>query len=294
MERNIISKILFVGGDLRQIRAINFLTESGYEAYAFGFFDCRDKFSDKVSFIDDFSGLDQSFRTVVLPLPYTTDGKTINGTEGKLEIASLVKSVSARSVILAGKCDKYLSKLCDEKDVRLTDYYERDDFQILNAVPTAEGAIQIAMEELPSTIHSSKCLILGGGRISKVLASMLRGLGAYVTVAARKKRDIAYAEALGNKGMLLSELYENIGSFDVIFNTIPSLILDRDLLSKTKRDALIIDLASKPGGVDFEAARKMNIKVVWALSLPGKVAPNTAGEIIGTTIKNLIEELEVR
>ncbi len=294
MNKNINSKILFAGGDLRQIRAINFLSESGYEVSAYGVDDCRDKFSDRVNIIEDFSGLDLSFKVVVLPLPYTTDGNTVNGTDKRLEITTLVKMLSPDCVILAGKCDKFLSKLCHERGVRLVDYYERDDFQILNAVPTAEGAIQIAMEKLPSTIHSSKCLILGGGRISKVLANMLRGLGSHVTVAARKKRDIAYAEAFGNRGILLSELYDSIGKFDIIFNTIPSLILDRDLLVRTKRDALIVDLASKPGGVDFEAARKMNIKVVWALSLPGKVAPNTAGEIIGTTIKNLIEELEVR
>ncbi len=293
MDRNVISKILFVGGDLRQIRAINYLTESGFDVCVFGIENCRGNISDRVKIIDDLSGIDEPC-VVVLPLPYTTDGKTINAAENKQEIPDLIKNVSPDCVVFAGKCDKNLSKLCREQGARLVDYYERDDFQILNAVPTAEGAIQIAMEELPSTIHSSKCLILGGGRISKVLASMLRGLGAHVTVAARKKRDIAYAEAFGNSGILLSELYDCIGCFDIIFNTIPSLILDRDLLVKTKRDALIIDLASKPGGVDFEAARKMNIKVVWALSLPGKVAPDTAGKIIGTTIKNLMDELEVR
>ena len=294
MDRKKISKILFAGGDLRQIRAINFLSESGYEVGVFGIGDCCDKFSERVDIMEDFGGTCSLYDVVVLPLPYTTDGETINGTQQKLEIATIVKNVSVNCVILAGKCDRTLSKLCHERGVKLVDYYDRDDFQILNAVPTAEGAIQIAMEKLPSTIHSSKCLVLGGGRISKVLANMLRGIGACVTVAARKKRDIAYAEAFGNKSVLLSNLYDSIGKFDIIFNTIPSLILDRDLLVKTKRDALIVDLASKPGGVDFETARKMNIKVVWALSLPGKVAPDTAGEIIGTTIKNLIEELEVR
>ena len=164
--------------------------------------------------------------------------------------------------------------------------------QVLNAIPTAEGAIQIAMEEVKHTIHASKCLVLGNGRIGKILAKMLAGLGADVTVAARKNADRAMAMAFGLKSTSFCNLYEEIGDFDIIFNTVPSLILDADLIKKTSRNTLIIDLASRPGGVDFESARKIGTKVIWALSLPGKVAPYTAGDIIGKTILNILDELE--
>ena len=80
---------------------------------------------------------------------------------------------------------------------------------------------------------------------------------------------------------------------DIIFNTIPSLILNDEILTKVKKDALIIDLASKPGGIDFDAAKSYGLKVIWALSLPGKIAPVSSGAIIKDTIMNIIKELGV-
>jgi dipicolinate synthase subunit A len=134
---------------------------------------------------------------------------------------------------------------------------------------------------------------LGFGRIGKILARMLLGIGANVTVEARKYQDLAWIKSYGYNGVHLNQLEKVIGNYDVIFNTIPSVILDTEILSKIKKDCLVIDLASKPGGVDFEMARDMGLKVIWALSLPGKVAPNTAGNIIKDTIFNIIDELGV-
>ena len=161
---------------------------------------------------------------------------------------------------------------------------------VLNAVPTAEGAVQIAMEELATTIFGQKILITGFGRITKVLVKILVGLGADVTVAARKYSDISWAEIYGCKGIHISQLNENISEFNAIFNTVPALIFDKNALVSVKKDALIIDLASKPGGVDFETAGVLGINVVWALSLPGKVAPISSGEIIAYTILNILNE----
>ena len=49
-----------------------------------------------------------------------------------------------------------------------------------------------------------------------------------------------------------------------------------------------------PTGVDFAAAQQSGLNVIWALSLPGKVAPRTAGNIIKDTILNMIHEMEVK
>ena len=83
------------------------------------------------------------------------------------------------------------------------------------------------------------------------------------------------------------------GDFDVIFNTVPAEVLDRNVLEQIPDDTLIIDLASKPGGVDFSAAKELGKKVIWALSLPGKTAPITSGRIIKETILNMLCEMEV-
>ena len=104
---------------------------------------------------------------------------------------------------------------------------------------------------------------------------------------ARKYADLAMIEGHGYEPLPLDNLKEHIHEFDIIFNTIPSLILDDEILTK------VIDLASKPGGIDFDAAKSYGLKVIWALSLPGKIAPVSSGAIIKDTIMNIIKELGV-
>lgn len=146
------------------------------------------------------------------------------------------------------------------------------------------------MEELPVTIFGCKVLVTGMGRISKVLCRILTAMGAKVCVTARKYSDTAWAKIYGCDGVHLSVLEERLPSFDLIFNTVPVMLFDRNRLKRLRNDVLIIDLASKPGGVDFDAAGNLGVKVIWALSLPGKVAPITSGEIIASSVINIINE----
>ncbi len=162
------------------------------------------------------------------------------------------------------------------------DYYTREEFAVRNAVPTAEGAVEIAMREYPGTVSGSRCLVAGFGRVGKTLARMLLGIGAQVTVAARKPADLAWIESLGCHPIQTAQI--GGGDYDMIFNTIPAMIFNRHVLSELRGCSLLVDLASAPGGVDFEAAEKIGIKAILAPSLPGRVAPKTAGEIIRDTV----------
>ena len=164
-----------------------------------------------------------------------------------------------------------------------------EELTVLNSIPTAEGAIQIAMEKSLITLHNSKCLVLGFGRIGKILAKMLLGIGAQVYCEARKEQDIAWIKSYGYNAIHLNDLDNNLGNFDFIFNTIPYLILDKSRLSLIKSECLLIDLASKPGGIDFEEAEKLKLQTDWALALPGKVAPKTAAGYIYEIIKNIVK-----
>lgn len=169
---------------------------------------------------------------------------------------------------------------------------QNEPLTIANAISTAEGALQIAMEETDITIHNSKILILGFGRIGKILSKDLQLLGAKVTCEARKEEDIAWIKAYGYEALNLNELNKNcdvLNKFDIIFNTIPHLILDEEKLKKVNKNVTIIDLASKPGGVDFEMCGKLGIKNKWALALPGKVAPVTSAKYIKEEIYKIIE-----
>lgn len=146
------------------------------------------------------------------------------------------------------------------------------------------------MEQTERTIRGSNCLIIGFGRIGGVLARMMAGLGAEVTVSARKPEHFSWCDVNGWNKADTRALDGKLGGFDIIFNTVPHLVLDAALLAQLKTGALVIDLASSPGGVDFAAAKKRGVNCRWALSLPGKVAPESAAVILRDTVYQIIKE----
>ena len=170
------------------------------------------------------------------------------------------------------------------------DFLLRNDFAILNAIPTVEGAVQIAMERTACTLRGRNALVIGYGRIGKLLAHALNALGVHVTVSARKSEDFAWLRAFGYDELNTMQLQSTLMGFDIVFNTVPHLVLPYARLQELKGDCLVIDLASKPGGIDFKAAEKLGIRVEWALSIPGKVAPESAAEYMRDTLYAMLNE----
>lgn len=281
-----------IGGDLRQITVARLLKKEGYHIFLYGF----DK-EIKITDIDNEDDVDYALGSdiVILPVPVTFDGVHINSPYSKqpLTIEEFLDGITPSAIVFGGQIKPNLAKALDEKGIKFFDYLNREELAIKNAIPTAEGAIKIAIEETPITLNGSKCLVLGYGRIGKILAKMLSGLGANVTVEARKYADLAMIDFHGYGAMSLSDLSKKVNEFDIIFNTVPTLLLNEDALKNTKKDTLVIDLSSRPGGVDFNIARELGIKTIWALGLPGKIAPVSSGEIIKNTIMNILKELEV-
>lgn len=286
-------KFTIIGGDLRSIKLANLLTEDGNTVNIWGFkkagFELGIEESDNLE-----KAIDES-DVVIGPLPFSNDNETLNAPfhPEKIYINDVFKIMSKNQLLLAGRISEKILHLSQIYNVYAIDILEREEMAVLNAIPTAEGAIQIAMEEMPITLHDSNVLILGYGRIGKILAKMLNGIGANVYVEARKYSDIAWIKGYGYKHILLGDLKNYLQDMSLIFNTIPQMILDENLLKLINKECLIIDLASKPGGVDMEKAKILGIKVIWALSLPGKVAPVTAAKFIKETVYNVIEELGV-
>ncbi len=281
-----------IGGDLRQLTLARLLKKEGYHIFLYGF--------DKDIEIDDMEIEDDvdyalSSDIVILPVPVTFDGESINAPYSKkpLTINEFLDGITPSALVFGGQIKQDLAKALDDKSIKFYDYLKREELAIRNSIPTAEGAIKIAIEETPITINGSKCLVLGYGRIGKILSKMLSGLGADVTVEARKYADLAMIEGHGFEPLALGELKNRIDKFDIIFNTVPAMILDYEILKSINKNALVIDLSSKPGGIDFEAAKALGIHVIWALGLPGKIAPVSSGGIIKDTVMNIIHELEV-
>ncbi len=197
---------------------------------------------------------------------------------------------SADTTVLVGVARPLLKELVSQQGLKLIEMAEMDEVAILNAIPSAEGAIQMAMEAVPITIHGSKCLVLGFGRTGITLARMLKGIGAETFVAARKPADLARIQEMGLIPLNYAELPAVIPKADIIFNTVPALVLTAELLKLAKPEAYINDLASAPGGTDFAAAAELGLKAVLSPGLPGKVAPKTAGMILARVVPRIIGE----
>jgi dipicolinate synthase subunit A len=284
-----IDTFAVIGGDLRCAYLAGLLAADGYKVITSGF--------DSTDLPPCVTGCTNPAQAVsladfiILPVPVSTDGTTINAPFSRVRISidQVLNAIKPNQRIVGGAITEDVREEAEKRGLKILDYLHREELAIYNAVPTAEGAIQLAMEELPITISGSRCLITGYGRVGRMLAQLLVAMGAHVTVAARKFSDLAWADSQGCQTTELAHLSE-AGEFDVIFNTIPFPVFNHDVLSKLDKNTLLIDLASRPGGVDFTAAAELQIKTIWALSLPGRVAPKSAGQIIKNTILNMLKE----
>ena len=276
-------KIGIIGGDMRQVALSRRLSELGFKVVTWGLKGDAD--IGNATRCDDWHAAVEESKAVILPLPVSADGIRVFAPECdgcELRISQLFGALDSKTLLIGGKFDMSIKESAKENNIPLLDYFECEELQIKNAVPTAEGALEIAMRELSVTISGAKAFVCGYGRIGKVLSSLLKAMGAVVYTSARKLEDIAYITVNGCVPVRYTdaEFIEYMSQADVIFNTVPAKVIDKNVISKLKKGSLIIDLASGKGGTDFEFAKACNVKCIHALSLPGKVAPETAGYII--------------
>lgn len=283
--------ILLVGGDLRQVSLANQFAAT-HQVLCYGL-EQAVNLSGRVTRLPslDKTAL-QQVTVVILPMPMMGDMDFLNAPLATKSIAleDVLQAIPRHAVLFGGKIpDAIAGKWC-EKGLRFVDLLAREELAVLNAVPTAEGTLQILLEELPTTIYGLSVLLVGGGRISRVLRRNLLDLGATVTVACRRASERAWAEVDGCQTVTTSKLATSPLDYQCIINTVPAVILDQTVLTRVPKDTLLIDLASKPGGIDFLLAGQLGLHTIWALSLPGKTAPYRAGAIIYQTICNQLEE----
>lgn len=285
-----VKKYLIAGGDLRYVSLAEKLAEEN-EVYAVGF-DKNVICPKNVISSESLVSLKERVDYIVLPLLASNDGITVNTpfSGQSIPLSGLTSVIKENGIIFGGRITDEISQMFKQHNLEVIDYSTREEFAVMNAVATGEGAIQVAMEETASTISGQKILIIGMGRISKVMLRQLSGFNADVTVAARKFHDLAWADIYGCKQIHINSLSDCLGEFDIIINTAPAMILDENKLKEVNKNCLIIDLASKPGGVDFDIAGRLGLRTIWLLSLPGKVAPVTSGQVIAHTIKNILDE----
>ncbi|MCG8400875.1 MAG: dipicolinate synthase subunit DpsA [Firmicutes bacterium] len=231
---------------------------------------------------------------LILPVPGVKENMRLHslylGDPPKIT-GELLSILPPRAPVLVGMAREPLRRLVEVSGLRLVELMQVDEVAVLNSIPSAEGAVQMAMEKMPVTIHGCIALVLGFGRTAQTLAQLLLAMHAGTTVAARDPAQLARAEAMGLRTVYISELMNCLQQPDVIFNTVPAPVITENVLSRLTPSTLIIDLASAPGGTDFATARKLGIDAVLAPGLPGKVAPRSAGLLLARVIPRILLQM---
>lgn len=283
-------KFAVIGGDMRQAKLAELLYADGHRVSTFAMSETEDLQS--VQPAQSPGEAVKGAGCVILPLPILSSPGVLNAPldRDSHQLESILSVITGNQTVFGGMIDESTYDTARAYDLNISDYYAREELVVLNAAATAEGAIKIAMDEMPITLLGSNCLVIGFGRIGKLLSHRLTGMGANVTASARSHADRAWIEAYGHSVLESGSLKGHLQDFDIIFNTVPARVLTKSLLKEVSGNSLIIDLSSKPGGMDFIAAGNLGLTAVWALSLPGKVAPVTSGIIIKNTIYNMLLE----
>lgn len=277
-----------IGGDRRQLCLAHSIAEDGYEVIING-----------MEQETDCAGLTQSSlvrlaercNVIIFPLPATRDGRQLNApfSDHPIRLGDDLARMLEGHMVFGGMLEKLKASSLLWEHVNCQDYYTQEELITGNAFLTAEAAIGVAIQEYPGSLAGAQCLVAGFGRIGKALCGMLKGMGAQVFCGARKPADHAAIHGMGCTPLVYRELAR---PFHLIFNTVPARVIGKEILSSQRADTLLIELASAPGGIDVPAAERLGLRVLAAPSLPGRMSPKAAGELIKHTIYHMIEETE--
>lgn len=281
--RNLVVAVL--GGDKRYVYLVKELIDRGATLKVLGFPQSID-LGEAVraqSLYDVMLGAN----VIILPMAGIDSNGCINSamTGESWYLSDEALDVTAADVLLiTGVMPANLEQLVARRNIMIKVLTDDDTFAIYNSIPTAEGAVLMAMQNSEITLHGSSCFTLGYGRCGKTLALMLKGIGADSFAVARKSSDLARILGDGLRPVAFNDLEDHIHQADFVFNTIPHKVLTRRILQKMRKGSVIIDIASSPGGTDFVAARNLGITAELAPSLPGKVAPRTSGLLMAKVV----------
>lgn len=238
---------------------------------------------------------------LILPVPVSNDGVYLNApaAESPPKLSQLLRLVKTGGTVFGGKISDEMRRKFTARNIYTEDYMDREELSVMNALATAEGAVMTALQKQDIMLHRQKVLIIGMGRIGKALIGILRGFGADIYAAARRPDQLAWADISSCRpvgmydtvsGGLSREFTAAAEVCTLIFNTVPSMILSENTLEYVNRKALVIDLASAPGGTDFAAAERLGIRAVNLLGVPGKASADSAGCLIAKTVISMIGE----
>ena len=286
-------RISVIGGDLRLSNLAIMLKKDGNDVSVFAMENEKEIMANKkIEKCENIKDVIEKSDVIIGSIPFLKSNGEMYATYSNkhIKISDFTKNKNEDKIFIAGSIPKQAKEELEKSYKKVVDIMEREELVILNTIATAEGAIDVAIQNTDTILHGSKVLILGFGRVGKIVASKFHQLSCRVTCAARKDADFAWIKAYGYEAVDIYKLKEDLKHYDIIINTVPQMIIDKNEMQYMKSNVLLIDLASTPGGVNSEDAQKMNLKFVWALALPGKVAPLTSAQFIKETIYNILSE----
>ncbi len=287
------NRYLVLGGDLRNVKLAGMLADDGNRVYSFGQ-DRSDEILDdgRIEKCTSLKTAMEKAQVIIGPVPFSSNEDFINApfAHDKIMIDDLMKTNKGK-IFISGSIKDDLRKQLDEKYMEVIDIMKRDDLAILNTIATAEGTIEVAIKNTDKILQGSRVLILGFGRVGKIVANKFSKMSAIVTCAARKVSDLAWIKAYGYNSLNINDMLYDLKEFDIIINTVPQTILRERELKHIDAEALLIDLASSPGGIDGKMAKSMGLNFIWALALPGRIAPSSSAKFIKDTVYTILEEM---
>lgn len=291
-------RFLVIGGDKRQAYIAYYLKKAGYGVETFGVYDLKitenrpGNSAYKADSKKNWCKLLEEADMILGPVPFTRDGKHIHTeiTDERITIIDFLHKIRKEQLLLGGSFSEELKKRFTSFGLSVWDYMKQEEVTSYFALLTAEGAVAEAIYHSPYSLSDSKCLVLGYGYCGSAIAKVCKALGAEVYVGVRREEACYLANANNFHGFLLTDLENIIQDFSYLFNTIPSLILRGELLGKIPKDSVIIDIASAPGGIDYEYAQKQHLNARLLLGIPGKTAPKSSAKKLTEVIIKRVEE----
>lgn len=228
---------------------------------------------------------------IICPIPLSRDRHTINQADPDepISLTHILSLLKKGQHFFAGCIPDEFFKKAFEQGVFVSDLMQDELLSHYNTIATAEGVLCEAIRQSPVNLHRSRCAVLGYGKCGRTLTDKLAGLSCHISVFTAPKQERAQAMLRADRALPLAALPEKIEQFDFIFNTIPSVVLTAEILKKTAPHAVILDIASAPGGIDFDAAKDLSVHAASCPLLPGRYAPLSSAKAIAASIQRILK-----
>ena len=279
-----VRQTLLLISDMRQVYLAEILTKKGLNVRCL---DIRNSQTAKEQ-LEKLCDFLKETKILILPVPIAKirDQQVLN------EI--LNENVNKDTMVFGGCFSEIQKEILTKRGIAFFDFMEDETVKEENAVATAEGVLSELISNSPYNIEGAKILVTGYGYCGKAVAEKLKGLGARVTVLARRRESRKQAKRDGFYAADFAFGPEEAMGAAMVVNTVPAPVLTRVILKELPRDAYILDIASAPGGTDFECAREYGIRAELAPGLPGKYAPKESAYILERAMKRALDDKKLQ